>query len=36
MVSSKPEMLGFVKPATKHLGIVKVLPRFSDLFKDLN
>lgn len=36
VVSSKPEMLGFVKAAAKPLGTVKVLPRFSDMSKDLN
>lgn len=36
VVSSKPELLGFVKAAAKPLGIVKVLPRFSDLSKALN
>lgn len=36
VVSSKPEMLGFVKAAAKPLGIVKVHPRFSDLSEDLN
>ncbi|RLW02900.1 hypothetical protein DV515_00006925 [Chloebia gouldiae] len=36
VVLSKPEVLGFAKAAAKHLRVVKVLPRCSDLSKGLN